>query len=105
MNNQGWIHYWRNSLADADSAKGALKKQDLKNYVRTTTDEFKEGKLKPDSTLLEDLFRNEADTLPNRRTNSSSTGHLLSSESSWERLQRQYAWCTDTNCLLFMGQS
>ncbi|EOV9523773.1 AAA domain-containing protein [Vibrio parahaemolyticus] len=63
MNNQGWIHYWRNSLADADSAKGALKKQDLKNYVRTTTDEFKEGKLKPDSTLLEDLFRNEADTL------------------------------------------
>lgn len=26
MNNQGWIHYWRNSLADADSAKGALKK-------------------------------------------------------------------------------
>ncbi|MCV6037671.1 hypothetical protein OFP00_31820, partial [Escherichia coli] len=33
------------------------------NYVRTTTDEFKEGKLKPDSTLLEDLFRNEADTL------------------------------------------
>lgn len=63
MNNQGWIHYWRNSLADADSAKGALKKQDLKNYVRTTTDEFKEGKLKPDSTLLEDLFRNEPDTL------------------------------------------
>ncbi len=29
MNNQGWIHYWRNSLADADSER-CIKKQDLK---------------------------------------------------------------------------
>ncbi|TLX47325.1 DNA helicase [Pseudoalteromonas phenolica] len=63
MNNQDWILYWRNSLADADSAKGALKKQELKNYVRATTNEFKEGKLKPDSKLLQDLFHNEEDTL------------------------------------------
>lgn len=63
MISQGWIHYWRNSLADAESAKGILNKQDLNNFVRATTDEFKEGKLKPDSTLLEDLFRNEPETL------------------------------------------
>ncbi len=63
MNNQVWIHYWCNSLANVDSAKGAFIKQDLKNYERTTTDEFKEGKLKHNSTLLKDLFRNEPDTL------------------------------------------
>lgn len=64
MNNQGWIHYWRNSLADADSVKGGLKKQDLKNYEQATTDEFKEGKLTPDSPLLEHLFCNEPENLP-----------------------------------------
>lgn len=61
MDNQGWIHYWRNSLADADSAKGGLKKQDLNEYERTSTDEFKNGKLKPSSPVLAKLFHDEPD--------------------------------------------
>ncbi|ASA57696.1 AAA domain-containing protein [Vibrio gazogenes] len=63
MNHHGWIDYWRNSLADADSAKGGLKKQDRKNYERTTTTEFKAGKLDSDSPLLKQLFHNESDAI------------------------------------------
>ncbi len=51
--------YWRNSLADADSGKGALKKRDLQQYDRTERTAFSSGSLEPDSPILGKLFHNE----------------------------------------------
>ena len=61
MGDLSWARYWRNSLADADSGKGALKKRDLQQYDRTERTAFALGSLEPDSPILEKLFHNEDD--------------------------------------------
>lgn len=61
MGNLSWIRYWRNSLADADSGKGALKKRDLQGYYRTDRTTFSSGVLEPGNPILQKLFHDEND--------------------------------------------
>ncbi|CAH6855427.1 DNA helicase [Vibrio chagasii] len=61
MNDLSWIRYWRNSLADADSGKGALKKRDLNGYHHTKRTNFSSGELEPSSQILRQIFADEDD--------------------------------------------
>lgn len=56
-----WLSYWRNSLADAESGKGALSKSDIEGLAKVDLSVFKEGCLAADSELLATLFHNEAE--------------------------------------------
>ena len=38
-----WLSYWRNSLADAESGKGALSKSDIERLAKVDLSVFKEG--------------------------------------------------------------
>ncbi|PKF54885.1 AAA domain-containing protein [Psychrobium sp. 1_MG-2023] len=63
MDDLSWIRYWRNSLADADSGKGALKKRDLNGYHPTKRTNFSLGMLEPSDQILEKLFADENDNV------------------------------------------
>ena len=62
---KNWLRYWRNSLADAESGKGALKKKDLKSFFNTEVTTFQAGCLsrddERDSQALKSLFEGESD--------------------------------------------
>jgi len=64
---KNWLHYWRNSLADAESGKGALNKKDLKSFLKAEVPSFQLGSLVSDaddsltSSVLKDLFDGESD--------------------------------------------
>jgi len=53
-----WASYWRNSLADAESSKGALKTSDCKSFLEVSRDVRVTGKL-PEN-LVQTLFKGEA---------------------------------------------
>ena len=57
MNEFNWASYWRNSLADAESGKGALKLKDTKGFIKVGNDVFDTGVLPDD--LVKQLFKNE----------------------------------------------
>ncbi len=60
---QNWLTYWRNSLADVESGKGALNADDLKTLSVVGLETFKAGGLPAHSTQLAELFEDEeADT-------------------------------------------
>ncbi len=61
MNDLSWVRYWRNSLADADSGKGALNKRDLNGYHHIKRANFSLGMLEPSSGILKKLFVDEED--------------------------------------------
>lgn len=61
MDDLSWVRYWRNSLADADSGKGALKKRDLNGYHHIKRTNFSLGMLEPNSKILHKLFVDEDD--------------------------------------------
>lgn len=58
MNYLKWASYWRNSLADAESGKGALKAGDCKSFLEVSRDVRETGKL-PEN-LVQTLFKGEA---------------------------------------------
>ncbi|QBH95554.1 DNA helicase [Limnobaculum zhutongyuii] len=58
-----WLRYWRNSLADAESGKGALTSKELHTYLSVPVDSLKNGYLDKDSDVLESLFNNEAENV------------------------------------------
>ncbi|MBK5144545.1 DNA helicase [Budviciaceae bacterium BWR-B9] len=58
-----WLRYWRNSLADAESGKGALTSKELRTYLSVPVDSLKNGYLDKDSDVLESLFKNEAENV------------------------------------------
>ena len=58
---QQWLTYWRNSLADAESGKGALNQDDLKNLSVVDLTTFKAGCLPTNSAPLAELFKDEED--------------------------------------------
>ena len=59
--NQNWLTYWRNSLADAESGKGALNQDDLKSLSVVDLTTFKAGCLPTNSAPLAELFKDEED--------------------------------------------
>lgn len=61
MSDSSWIRYWRNSLADADSGKGALTERDLSGYHNTKRTNFSSGMLETDCPILQKLFVDEPD--------------------------------------------
>lgn len=64
---KNWLRYWRNSLADAESGTGVLKKKDLKAFFNTEISTFQVGSLLSDagggrnSVVLKSLFKDEPD--------------------------------------------
>lgn len=57
-----WLRYWRNSLADADSGKGILKKEDLSLHLSIDESLFQAGKLGHAlDDVINKLFKNESD--------------------------------------------
>jgi ABC-type branched-subunit amino acid transport system ATPase component len=54
-----WLSYWRNSLADAESGKGALNKDDIKALCKIDVNLFRTGDLSADPALLVSLFEGE----------------------------------------------
>lgn len=58
---QQWLTYWRNSLADAESGKGALSQDDRKSLSVVDLTTFKDGCLPADSAQLAELFEDEED--------------------------------------------
>jgi len=63
MDELSWTRYWRNSLADADSGKGALKKKDLPTYHRTRITDFSAGLFEHCNPILNKLFSGEEDNV------------------------------------------
>jgi hypothetical protein len=59
MNDQSvaFAQYWRNSLADADLGRGALKEVDQKNMFRLALDTYQRGKVS--SIIVTDFFKDE----------------------------------------------
>lgn len=57
MNQFNWALYWRNSLADAESGKGSLKKKDIKSFIDVGKDLFEKGILP--NNIISDLFIGE----------------------------------------------
>ncbi|WP_192878438.1 AAA domain-containing protein [Limnobaculum parvum] len=58
-----WLRYWRNSLADAESGKGALTSKELHTYLSVPVDSLKNGYLDKNSDVLESLFKHEAENV------------------------------------------
>ncbi|MGS2743885.1 AAA domain-containing protein [Halomonas sp. LS-001] len=58
---QQWLRYWRNSLADSESLRGALKNDDLKPAYALEHSNLRSGCLPVDSPLLAKLFEGEND--------------------------------------------
>ncbi|MBL4868797.1 MAG: hypothetical protein JKY67_20735 [Pseudomonadales bacterium] len=61
---KNWLRYWRNSLADAESGKGALKKKDLNSFLTMKVSTFQLGSLANDGrncAVLTNLFEGELD--------------------------------------------
>ncbi|AWY01451.1 hypothetical protein A8139_16920 [Marinomonas primoryensis] len=59
MQTKKWLSYWRNSLADAESGKGALNKSDIDGLTKVDVSVFKAGCLPADSEWLATLFHDE----------------------------------------------
>jgi hypothetical protein len=57
MNQFSWALYWRNSLADAESGKGSLKKKDVESFIDVGKDIFEKGVLPQD--IVSQLFSGE----------------------------------------------
>lgn len=62
---KNWLRYWRNSLADSESGKGALKKKELRSFFNTDVTAFQLGYLSNDDEsdvrILKNLFKGESD--------------------------------------------
>lgn len=56
---QQWLRYWRNSLADAESGRGALSKKALNQSERLESSVYREGRLPPEHPVLQQLFKDE----------------------------------------------
>ncbi|MDR5867460.1 AAA domain-containing protein [Halomonas koreensis] len=54
-----WLRYWRNSLADAESGRGALKDKELKSLWSVETKIYQEGRLPSAHPVLARLFEDE----------------------------------------------
>lgn len=59
---QQWLRYWRNSLADAESGRGALSRKDLAAAHKLDSRCYGAGCLPSDSPILAALFEGEEDT-------------------------------------------
>lgn len=57
MNESNWASYWRNSLADAESGKGALKQKNSTGFIGVEANVFATGVLPDD--LVRRLFKDE----------------------------------------------
>lgn len=54
-----WLRYWRNSLADAESCKGAITLKEFHRHLSVSADTLRNGRLEEDSRELAALFKNE----------------------------------------------
>lgn len=54
-----WLRYWRNSLADAESGRGALEEKELKALWPVETRIYRDGRLPPTHPVLAGLFEDE----------------------------------------------
>lgn len=54
-----WLRYWRNSLADAESGRGALTKKALGQTEPLERTVYRNGRLPSDHPLLQQLFKGE----------------------------------------------
>lgn len=59
-----WLRYWRNSLADAELGKGALRQADLGKTIPVYRDSFSRGHFSDPSAILAALFRDEPHDTP-----------------------------------------
>lgn len=50
-----WLRYWRNSLADAESGKGAFKKEDLNKHLQLNKSDFRDRRVN-NTSVIEKLF-------------------------------------------------
>jgi len=50
-----WLRYWRNSLADAESGKGAFKKEDLNKHLQLNKSDFQDRRVN-NTSVIEKLF-------------------------------------------------
>lgn len=57
-----WLRYWRNSLADAESGRGALTKKELGQTQPLDRSIYREGRLPSDHPVLRQLFEGEPET-------------------------------------------
>ena len=58
---QQWLRYWRNSLADAESGRGALTKKELGKTEPLASTVYREGRLPKNHPALARLFEGEED--------------------------------------------
>lgn len=58
---QNWLRYWRNSLADAESGRGALGTEALNKMEALDSTIYREGRLPKDHPALASLFKGEED--------------------------------------------
>lgn len=54
-----WLRYWRNSLADAESGRGALGEKELKALSPVETTVYRNGRIPSSAALLAELFEGE----------------------------------------------
>lgn len=54
-----WLRYWRNSLADAESGRGALDEKELKALSSVDTTVYRNGRIPSSAALLAELFDDE----------------------------------------------
>lgn len=59
---QQWLRYWRNSLADAESGRGALTQEDLGQTDPLESTVYREGRLPADHPVLTRLFEGEKES-------------------------------------------
>lgn len=60
---QQWLRYWRNSLADAESGRGALTKKELGQTESLESTFYREGRLPPEHSVLQKLFKGEPESV------------------------------------------
>lgn len=56
---ENWLRYWRNSLADAESGKGALSKKEVNSFLKLDVSNFQSGAIDHnpnDSAVIKPLF-------------------------------------------------
>ena len=59
---QQWLRYWRNSLADAESGRGALTQEDLGQTEPLESTVYRDGRLPADHPVLTRLFEGEKES-------------------------------------------
>ena len=56
-----WLRYWRNSLADAESGRGALTRRELEQSLPVGREAYRQGRLAPE--VVGRLFSGEAESV------------------------------------------